>query len=184
MSKSPVRGASDRKATAFKILEAEQQSILPPMKARFHYERALNLFQKGMRTSIELERVIKEVVRAVYVYLYHHVLIEILIFTSRSKQAAFLPKQTKHYMLLGAIYTKALDLTSAIYSYRYVLFLKPDFYRAKMKLYNLLVLNGLELMEYADKVLLMKTTSSTVFSILTVSRYISSDDSLLKATPF
>ena len=104
--------------------------VLPHEKSKYHYERAKKLFREGYRSSIELEHVLKEVTRAV----------------------AFLPKQIKHYMLFGDVYHKCLDLTSAIYSYRYVLYLKPENFKAKKKLYELLILNGLELMEAADEV--------------------------------
>ena len=56
----------------------------------------------------------------------------------------------KHYLLFGEAFKQALDITSAIYSLRYALKLKPDFVRVKRKLYELLVLSGIEFMTQAQ----------------------------------
>ena len=74
-----------------------QQFMLPSELSDLFYSRALKLYTDGYDTSIELERMIKEL----------------------SKASSFLPDQFQHYLLDGNIYKKASDLSSAIYSYRY-----------------------------------------------------------------
>jgi cytochrome c-type biogenesis protein CcmH/NrfG len=56
----------------------------------------------------------------------------------------------KHFLLLGEIFKQSLDLTSAIYALRYALRLKPEYVKAKKKLYELLCLSGVELMGQAQ----------------------------------
>ena len=85
--------------------------LLPTEKSALHYERARKLLRDGLRSSIELERVLKEIGRAV----------------------AFQPKQVKHYILFGEAFKQALDFTSAIYSLRFALKLKPEFTKIKKK---------------------------------------------------
>ena len=114
--------------TGKRLEKIDEGEMNPFQRSQLHYDRAKRLFREGFRTSIELERVLKEVTRAV----------------------CFRPKQINHYMLFGEIYKKALDLTSAIYAFRYVLYLKPNFLRAKKKLYSLLKVNGMELIGYAE----------------------------------
>lgn len=70
---------------------------LPKDLADRFYERGHKLFKEGTGSALELERVAKEL----------------------SKAISFCPDQFKHYVLFGNVYKKAADLSSAIFSYRY-----------------------------------------------------------------
>jgi len=70
---------------------------LPKDLAERFYERGHRLFKEGTGSAVELERVAKELLKAI----------------------SFCPDQFKHYVLFGNVYKKASDLSSAIFSYRY-----------------------------------------------------------------
>ena len=97
---------------------------LPVERAEFHYERARRLLTVGAGTSLELERVIKEVFKAF----------------------AFVPDNPKYFLLLAKVFIAGLDISAAMNCYRYALSIEPDNKRAKVQLAQLLTIKGKEVM--------------------------------------
>ncbi|RYH19952.1 hypothetical protein EON65_25150 [archaeon] len=93
-------------------------------RTALYYERAkqLNLLSSG--TSVELERQLREVYKAL----------------------SYQNEQVRLYMLLGKIYKQNLDLSSALFCYRLVLKKEPTNPNAQKFLVQLLTLKGKELM--------------------------------------
>ena len=86
-----------------------------------HFRRAEIILKYGKNTDTELQHVVKEVHAAIA-----------------------LKPQASHYMLLVEAYIRALDVSSAIFSLRYVMSMKSDYLRARNILFDMLVMNGLE----------------------------------------
>jgi tetratricopeptide (TPR) repeat protein len=103
---------------------------LPSQRAASFFERAKDLHLSGACTSIEQERMLRDLYKAV----------------------SFHPDQISHYMFLGKIYRLALDITSSIFCYRFVLNLQPTNLQARKQLSELLVVRGQELMVVAASV--------------------------------
>jgi tetratricopeptide (TPR) repeat protein len=103
---------------------------LPSQRAASFFERAKDLHLAGACTSIEQERMLRDLYKAV----------------------SFMPDQISHYMFLGKIYRLALDITSSIFCYRFVLNLQPTNLQARKQLSELLVVRGQELMVVAASV--------------------------------
>eukprot|EP01031_Cornospumella_fuschlensis_P024865 gene24865-30042_t len=93
-------------------------------RTALYYERAkqLNLLSSG--TSVELERQLREVYKAL----------------------SYQNEQVRLYMLLGKIYKQNLDLSSALFCYRFVLKKEPTNPTAQKYLVQCLTLKGKELM--------------------------------------
>jgi tetratricopeptide (TPR) repeat protein len=102
--------------------------VLPKDLADRFYERGLKLFKDGSGSAVELERVAKEL----------------------SKAISFCPDQFKHYVLFGNVYKKASDLSSAIFSYRYALRLDDTSVPLKKLLAQSLSQQGQEILYLAQ----------------------------------
>ncbi|KAJ1408994.1 hypothetical protein B484DRAFT_456195 [Ochromonadaceae sp. CCMP2298] len=113
---------------ADKISDAEAE--LPKDRAARFFERSKQLSLVGSSSSIETERILKDIYRAM----------------------SFNPNQVNHYLFLGKIYQHSLDITSAIFCYRLVLNQAPAHPSANKHLCDLLVVRGQELMATAAKI--------------------------------
>lgn len=107
-----------------------QNEELPSQKAAAFIERAKDLSLAGGVSSIEQERILRDIYKAI----------------------ALVPDQVAHYMFLGKVYRQALDITSAIFCYRFVLNLQPINLQARKQLSELLIVRGQELMIVAASV--------------------------------
>lgn len=96
----------------------------PVNRSNYHFERAESILRYGSNTTLELERVVKEIARA----------------------SALKPNDVSHYIALAECYRRALDSSSAIFALRYVLRLDPTNQRAKNQLCDLLIQRAQELM--------------------------------------
>lgn len=94
----------------------------PSDKAEYYYKMAKELFSKGSKYSIILERVVILLYRAI----------------------GYVPKCVKYHIFLSNVYLKSLDLTSAIYCLRYVLTIVPEDTKVCKRLAELLGLKGKE----------------------------------------
>lgn len=103
---------------------------LPSQRSAFFFERAKDLSLAGGSSSIEQERILRDLFKAV----------------------SFLPDHIAHYMFLGKLFRQALDITSAIFCYRLVLNLQPTNLQARKQLSELMVVRGQELMVTAASV--------------------------------
>lgn len=97
---------------------------LPHEKSAFYFQRAKRLFADGSRSSIELERVIRDITRA----------------------STFVPNEKNHYLFMAKVYKYAQDIASAMSCLRTAIKLDPNHSGAKKQLYELLVKFGQELM--------------------------------------
>lgn len=102
---------------------------LPVDRARFYSERAKHLALISSGTSIESERMLKEIKKAI----------------------SFVPNDPKDYLFLAKIYRLVLDLTSSMYCYRYAIKLDPHNFTAQRNLSEVLVLRGKEFLIDASK---------------------------------
>lgn len=103
---------------------------LPIERAARHFENSKQLSMAGNGSSLEAERIIKEVFKA----------------------ASYIPSvNILHYLFLGKLYKQQLDITSAITCYRIVLREQSTNLVAKKLLFELLVIKGQELMILANK---------------------------------
>jgi tetratricopeptide (TPR) repeat protein len=84
--------------------------------------RAKDLSLAGGSTSIEQERILRDIYKAI----------------------SFHPDQVPHYMFLGKLYRQALDITSAIFCFRFVLNIQPSNLQARKQLSELLIVRGQE----------------------------------------
>lgn len=107
----------------------DKKFLLPAASARKFYERASTLFCDGDCSSVELERAIKELMKA----------------------TSYMPNQYKHYVLYGNIFKKAMDLSSAIYMYRYAYRLDEENLTIKKLLASALSQQGQEILYLAGK---------------------------------
>jgi tetratricopeptide (TPR) repeat protein len=98
--------------------------LLPLDRATVYFERAkqLSLFSSG--TSLELERLLREIYKAL----------------------SYENEEVKFYLLLGKIYKLNLDITSAMFCYRFILKQNSSMIAARKFLIELLVLKGKEYM--------------------------------------
>ena len=103
---------------------------MPSNRSALFFERAKDLNLAGGTSSIEQERILRDLFKA----------------------ASFLPDHIPHYMFLGKVFRQALDITSAIFCYRLVLNLQATNLQARKQLSELLVVRGQELMITAAKV--------------------------------
>ena len=99
----------------------------PEVRANRCYERAKHIALVGGGSSIELERTLRDVLKAL------------------SLQA----DQVPYYLFLAKIYKNALDITSAIFCYRYAIRLDPKNFQARRFMCELLIIKGKELMTTA-----------------------------------
>lgn len=102
---------------------------LPSEKAAVYFDRARTLSLVTSGSSIELERQLKEVYRAL----------------------SFGSDEVAYYMFLGKFYRQSQDLSAALFCYRYSLKLDPLNVVAKQSLFELLVIKGKELMIMGEK---------------------------------
>ena len=103
---------------------------LPNHRAQVFFDRAKDLNLAGGTSSIEQERILRDLFKAV----------------------SLQPDHIPHYMFLGKVFRQALDITSAIFCYRLVLNLQATNLQARKQLSELLVVRGQELMVTAAKV--------------------------------
>lgn len=103
---------------------------LPQDRAEKHFDQAKKLSSVGKGTSLEAERVIREIYKAES-YLQSH--------------------DVSHFLFLGKMYRQQLDISSAITCYRVALKEHPVNLVAKKLLYELLIIKGQELMLLARK---------------------------------
>lgn len=103
---------------------------LPNQRAQVFFDRAKDLNLAGGTSSIEQERILRDLFKAV----------------------SLQPDHIPHYMFLGKVFRQALDITSAIFCYRLVLNLQATNLQARKQLSELLVVRGQELMVTAAKV--------------------------------
>jgi tetratricopeptide (TPR) repeat protein len=98
--------------------------LLPLDRATVYFERAkqLSLFSSG--TSLELERLLREIYKAL----------------------SYENEEIKFYLLLGKIYKLNLDITSSMFCYRFILKQNSSMIAARKFLIELLVLKGKEYM--------------------------------------
>lgn len=115
--------------TQHSVVSASSQQIieLPAHKALKVYEIAKQFYTLGKGTSIELERVIKEL----------------------SLASSYAPKDARHFFFLAKVFKQSLDFASAIYALRYVLRIDPNHVAAKKHLAELLMKHGQEKMSEA-----------------------------------
>jgi tetratricopeptide (TPR) repeat protein len=111
-------------------MSAPVSEELPGQRAAAFLERAKDLSLAGGSTSIEQERILRDIYKAI----------------------SFHPDQVPHYMFLGKIYRQALDITSAIFCFRFVLNIQPTNLQARKQLSELLIVRGQELMVVAASV--------------------------------
>lgn len=102
---------------------------LPADRAEKFFEHAKQLSIVGENSSLEVERILRNVYKAV----------------------SFVPDDFRHYMFLAKMFRISLDFTSSISCYRYVLRLDPMNISAKRFLSELMVLRGKELMLLAER---------------------------------
>jgi tetratricopeptide (TPR) repeat protein len=103
---------------------------LPAHRAAFFYDRAKDLSLTGACSSLEQERMLRDLQKAI----------------------SFYADQISHYMFLGKLFRQSLDIASAIFCYRFVLNLQPSNLQVRKQLGELLVVRGQELMVTAAKV--------------------------------
>lgn len=98
--------------------------LLPLDRATLYFERArqLSLFSSG--TSLELERLLREIYKAL----------------------SYENAETKFYLLLGKIYKLNLDITSSMFCYRFILKQNQSMIAGRKFLIELLILKGKEYM--------------------------------------
>lgn len=101
----------------------------PIDRANLYYERAKQLSLLSSGTSLELERQLKEIYKAI----------------------SFYNDENKFYMLLAKIYKQNLDITSAMFCYRFVLKREPANLAARRFLVDLLILKGKELILHGTR---------------------------------
>ena len=97
---------------------------MPKEKAKKHYDAARLFYTDGGGTSIELERVIKEL----------------------SVSSSYAPKDARYFFFLAKVFKQSLDFASAIYTLRYVLKLDEHHAAARKHLAELLMKHGQEKM--------------------------------------
>jgi cytochrome c-type biogenesis protein CcmH/NrfG len=97
---------------------------MPAQKAARFYDMARDFYSLGGGTSVELERVVKDL----------------------SSSSSYAPKETKSFYFLAKVFKQSLDYASAIYSLRYVLRLDPNHHAARAHLAVLLMKHGQEKM--------------------------------------
>lgn len=98
--------------------------LLPTDRAKIYFERAkqLSLFSSG--TSLELERLLREIYKAL----------------------SYETDDIKFYLLLAKVYRANLDITSSMFCYRYILKQNSSIIAARKFLVELLAIKGKELM--------------------------------------
>lgn len=101
---------------------AEIQSSIQRAEAIFEKARQLSLLATG--TSVEMERITREIYKAL----------------------TFEPNVIAYHMLLARTFRQCLDFTSAIYCYRFVLKMDPSNLTAKKSLTEVLLMKGKEYM--------------------------------------
>jgi tetratricopeptide (TPR) repeat protein len=102
---------------------------IPSEKAKAYFQRAKRLYLEGGKHAIVVERVLKDMLRAMSLH----------------------PQNPKHYLFLAKVYFSALDTSCAIYCYRIALKIEPSNYGAREKLANCLGQRGQELLCEAYK---------------------------------
>ena len=110
--------------------QADVKEELPVNRANVLLERAKDLSLAGGNSSIEQERMIRDLYKAI----------------------SYIPDQIPHYMFLGKLYRQALDIASSIFCYRFVLNIQPTNLQARKLLSELLVIRGQEQMVTAASV--------------------------------
>lgn len=100
------------------------QKARPEDRSSLYYERAKHLSVISSNTSVELERQLREMYKAL----------------------SYQSEDVKLYLLLGKIYKQNLDLSSALFCYRFALKKDPSNVVAQKVLVQLLILKGKELM--------------------------------------
>jgi hypothetical protein len=105
-----------------KLDSRKRKSFSPQQKARYYFERAKQLFTEGGNCSLALERIIRDVTKAITLH----------------------GQQIEHYLFLAVVYRKSLDFGSAIFCIRYVLRMEPGNYTAREMLSSILVARGQE----------------------------------------
>ena len=115
---------------------------MPRDKAKKHYDVARLFYTDGGGTSIELERVVKEL----------------------SVSSSYAPTEARHFFFIAKVFRQSLDFASAIYALRYVLKLEPQHGAAKKHLAELLMKHGQEKM--CDAVLAQRQGQSEEHNLL------------------
>ena len=112
-----------------KMAANKAEELLPIDRAVVYFERAkqLSIFSSG--TSLELERLLREIFKAL---------------SYNNKEPIF-------FLLLGKIYKLNLDITSAMFCYRFILKQNQSLLAARKFLIELLVLKGKEYMDMGLK---------------------------------
>ena len=100
---------------------------LPLAKAARFFDKARQFYTLGGGTSVELERVVREL----------------------SYSTSVASKESRHFYFLAKVFKQSLDYASAIYALRYVLRLDPNHLAAKKHLSELLMKHGQEKMSDA-----------------------------------
>jgi len=111
-------------------MQGDGEEETPKQRSFRFFERAKQLSLAGSQTSIEQERILKDLYKAI----------------------SFTPNQINHYLFLGKLYRHCLDITSAIFCYRLVLNNAPTNVSAQKHLCELLVLRGQEIMVTAARI--------------------------------
>ena len=96
----------------------------PAERAMFYFVRAKRLYAAGGEYGVILERVVTTVLKAM----------------------SFATEDVEHYMFLSKVFTKSLDLSSALFCLRYALRLEPKDPNVKRKIGDLLFMIGQELL--------------------------------------
>lgn len=115
---------------------------MPRDKAKKHYDVARLFYTDGGGTSIEIERVVKEL----------------------SVSSSYAATEARHFFFLAKVFRQSLDFASAIYALRYVLKLEPQHAAAKKHLAELLMKHGQEKM--CDAVLAQRQGESEERNLL------------------
>lgn len=100
---------------------------LPLAKAARFFDKARQFYTLGGGTSVELERVVREL----------------------SYSTSVASKEPRHFYFMAKVFKQSLDYASAIYALRYVLRLDPNHLAAKKHLSELLMKHGQEKMSDA-----------------------------------
>jgi hypothetical protein len=102
------------------VIKDRVKRQMPSDRAAYYIEISRQLSLVGANTSLELEKILKDIHKAI----------------------SFVNDECHYYMFLGKVFRTALDLTSAIFCYRYALKLEPSNLTAMKFLNDLLITKG------------------------------------------